>query len=109
MSKSKKSTKIIEPTTTSELKESEMKSSKMSSSKTKRDKDESMKTSMIQSIHSNKTRDEGQIIDIWNSNLQDAMSKIEDIIEKYPYIALVCKYMIHCMHSSLHSIIDSFV
>ena len=86
MSKSKKSTKIIEPTTTSELKESEMKSSRTKS------KDESNKTSsMIQSIHC-KNRDdrEGQIIDIWNSNLGEAMSKIEDIIEKYPYIALVC-------------------
>ena len=99
MSKPKKSTKIIEPTTTSEMKESEIKShSKMSSSKTlitktkKPKQDESKTSSMISSIHSNKNREDrdGQIINIWNSNLQDAMTKITDIIEKYPYIALVC-------------------
>ena len=33
---------------------------------------------------------EKQIVNIWASNLSEAMSKIEDIIEKYPYIALVC-------------------
>ena len=107
MSKPKKSTKIIEPTTTSEMKESEMKShSKMSSSKTTKSKktkqDESKTTSMISSIHCNKNREDrdGQIINIWNSNLQDAMTKITDIIEKYPYIALVCEYYDISLHSN---------
>ncbi len=37
-----------------------------------------------------------QIKNIWSSNLDEAMRKIEDIIEKYPYIALV-KLIIHIL------------
>ena len=33
---------------------------------------------------------ESQILNVWSSNLQDAMRLVEDLIEEYPYIALVC-------------------
>ena len=110
MSKSKKSTKIIEPTTTSEMKESEMKShSKMTSSSHKtKNKDASKTSTMMQSIHpkNSRDRDESQIKEIWGGNLQEAMTQIEDIIEKYPYIALVCYVL---MLLSILALIDMMI
>lgn len=57
-------------------------------------------------LSSSKSTDqsEKQIVNIWASNLNEAMSKIEDIIEKYPYIALVCYvvYIIFCARINLN-------
>lgn len=49
---------------------------------------------------------ESQILNVWASNLNEAMSLVEDLIEEYPYIALV-RYPIHkvitkSIASSLH-------
>lgn len=78
-SKSKKSTKVIEPTTTSEMKIPEQKQ---------------IISEMKDDFHGLKPmKDGGQIVNIWNSNLEEAMGKIEDIIDNYPYIALV-KYLL---------------
>ena len=38
---------------------------------------------------------ESQILDVWASNLEEAMTLMEELIEEYPYIALV-----RCPHSN---------
>eukprot|EP01084_Bolivina_argentea_P060053 109711_1 len=76
-----KKPKTIEPTTTNE-----MKSNVNTDTSHATERNEILETTEDRIIVSEE--EQSQIINIWSSNLNKAMTRIEDIIEKYPYIAV---------------------